>query len=197
MRRSELSELHYITPIANVPSILVKGILSKNAAKKIKSVSIAMQAIQDTRANKSIPGGFPIHDYANLYFCARNPMMSKRRDYHKEICVLRVGTAVLDLPNVVIADSNAASRYCAFWPSPSGLSRVDAERVFAEYWTDPDQITQWRKAAAKCAEVLVPRRVAPDMIIGAYVSCIESMNALIEVGFDRPILVDAHLFFQR
>ena len=197
MRRSDLNELHYITPIANVPSILKNGILCKNRAERLKPASIASQAIQGTRANKSVPGGLAIHDYANLYFCARNPMMSKRRDQHREICVLRVSTEVLDIPNVVIADSNAASKYTAFWASPSGLSKVTGEWVFAEYWTDPDQITQWRKAAAKCAEVLVPRRIEPNMIQGAYVSCAESMTALSGVGFALPIAIDGHLFFQR
>jgi hypothetical protein len=124
-------------------------------------------------------------------------MMSKRRDQHRQICVLRVSTEVLDLPNVVIADSNAASKYTAFWASPAGLSKVAGEWVFAEYWTDQDQITQWRKAAAKCAEVLVPRKVEPNMIVGAYVSCEDSMAALRGTGFALPIALDAHLFFQR
>lgn len=149
MKRSELSELHYITPIENIPSILNHGILCKNRARSFGPASIAMAEIQDTRASKSVPGGLPLHDYANLYLCARNPMMSKRRGMHMEICVLRINTDVLDLEGVVISDGNAASKYTAFWASPSGLARVDRDRVFAEYWTDPDQITYWRKASAK------------------------------------------------
>lgn len=196
MQRSHLRELHYITLIKNIPSILKHGILCKNKTKNLDADSIAMQQIQDTRANKSVPGGLPLHDYANLYFCARNPMMSKRRAMHSEICVLQVSTDVLDLPKVVVADSNAASRYTAFWPSPSGLSKVDEEWVFAEWWTDADQITQWRKAAAKCAEVLVPDGVAPKMLVGAYVSCPESRDALRASGFTLAVTIDTHLFFR-
>lgn len=196
MERSHLRELHFIAPIKNIPSILKRGILCKNKTKDLGPASIAMQAIQDARANKSVPGGLPLHDYANLYFCARNPMMSKRRAVHGEICVLRVNTDVLDLENVVVADSNAASKYTAFWPSPSGLSKIDEDWVFAEWWTDADQITQWRKAAAKCAEVLVPDAVAPKMLIGAYVSCPESRDVLIASGFTLPVTIDAHLFFR-
>jgi hypothetical protein len=196
VKRSHLKELHYITPIKNIPSILKRGILCKNKTKNLNPASIAMQEVQDTRAKKSVPGGLPLHDYANLYFCARNPMMSKRRAMHSEICVLRVSTDVLDLPNVVVADSNAASKYTAFWPSPSGLSKVDEEWVFAEWWTDADQLTQWRKTAAKCAEVLVPGGVVPKMLIGTYVSCPESRDALLAAGFTLPVTIDAHLFFR-
>jgi ssDNA thymidine ADP-ribosyltransferase, DarT len=196
VNRSDLKELHYITPIANVPSILQRGILSKNRAKPLNPASIAMQEIQHTRDRKAVPGGLALHEYANLYVCARNPMMYKRQSQHLEICVLRISTDVLDLPNVVVADGNAASQYTAFWPSPSGLSKINADWVFAEYWTDPDQITRWRKAAAKCAEVLVPHRISSDMIIGAYVSSPQSAGILIDAGFTGPITVDPHLFFR-
>ncbi len=196
MNRADLKELHYITHIANIPSIMEHGILSKNRANRLNPASIAMQAIQQLRANKSVPGGQQIHDYANLYFCARNPMMYKRSSMHASLCVLRIETSVLDLKGVVIADSNAASKYTAFWPSPSGLGQVNGAWVFADDWTDGDQITQWRKAAAKCAEVLVPSAVSPDRITGAYVSCSESQQTLIGVGFNKSITINPHMFFR-
>lgn len=197
MKRSQLAELHYITPILNVPSILRRGILSKNRSSALNPESIALPGVQSTRDRKIVPGGLPLHDYANLYFCARNPMMYKRQERHLEICVLRVSTEVLDLQNVVIADSNAASSYAAFWSSPAGLQRINEEWIFAEYWTDSNQIMQWRKAAAKCGEVLVPNRIVAAMIFGAYVSCAQARDALIAVEFPLPIEVDAHLFFRR
>ncbi|MFY9732304.1 MAG: DarT ssDNA thymidine ADP-ribosyltransferase family protein [Candidatus Acidiferrales bacterium] len=104
MQRSEIKELHYITPIANIPSIIVHGILCKNRADQFDPATIALQTVQDTRDKKSVPGGLPLHDYANLYFSARNPMMYKRQALHREICVLQVSTDVLDQPKVVIAE---------------------------------------------------------------------------------------------
>lgn len=115
---------------------------------------------------------------------------------HATLCVLRIETSVLDLKDVVVADSNAASKYTAFWPSPSGLARVNDAWVFADDWTDGDQIIQWRKAAAKCAEVLVPGVVSPDKIIGAYVSSPESQQNLIGVGFNKSVTINPHLFFR-
>jgi ssDNA thymidine ADP-ribosyltransferase, DarT len=196
VNRRDVKELHYITPIANIPSILRYGILCKNRASSLNPVSIAMQAVQLRRANKGVPGGLQIHAYVNLYFCARNPMMYKRSSMHAELCVLRIDSAVLDLKNVVISDGNAASNYTAFWPSPAGLAKVNGPWVFADDWTDANQITQWQKTSAKCAEVLVPTIVPPDSIIGAYVSCPTSEETLRRVGFGKTITIDLHLFFR-
>lgn len=196
MDRSDLEELHFITPIANVPSIIEHGILCKRKAKLLKPVSIALEEVQAIRANKAVPGGRPLHNYANLYICARNPMLYKRRGYHLDLCVLQINPAVLDQPGVVIADGNAASIYTAFWPAPAGLAKVDKELVFAEYWTDSDQILKWHKTRVKCAEVLVPERVAPRFIVGAYVSCQEAAERLQSVEADLVITVNGHLFFR-
>lgn len=114
---------------------------------------------------------------------------------HENICVLKISPDVLDLPGVVIADSNAGSDYVRFAAAPAGLRIVDRIRTFAEYWTDNDPIEQWRKKAAKCAEVLVPDCVAPRFLRGIYVS---SENARTEVAAmisTLTISVDRHLFF--
>lgn len=196
MKRSDLDELHYITPIQNVPSIMNHGILCHQKVRQVNHASVAMQEVQDIRSRKRVPGGLPLHAYVNLYFCARNPMMRKRAHQHLSLGVLQVSVEVLDLPNVVIADGNAASDYTAFWLPPLGLERVDFDLVFAEWWTDSNQIQQWHKARVKCAEVLVADRVNHRFIQGAYVSCQESQKLLEDTGFGLPVTVDPKLFFQ-
>jgi hypothetical protein len=47
-----------------------------------------------------------------------------------------------------------------------------------------------------CAEVLVPDRVEPRFIVGAYVSCQEAAERLRSVEADLVITVDGHLFFR-
>jgi hypothetical protein len=195
LNRSDLAELCYITPIANVPSILLRGIVSHRAAGKLEHVSIAMTEIQDKRSTKRIPGGHALHDYVNLYICARNPMMYKRKDQHEQLCVLRVSTAVLDLPAVVVADGNAASAYTGFWPAPAGLQKVDQDLTFAEYWTSPDPFEKYRRTRAKCAEVLVPGRVEPSFIFGAYVSCPRSYAQFESVCAAVPATILPSMFF--
>ena len=159
-----------------------------------------MKEIQSIRAKKSVPGGRPLHDYVNLYIDARNPMMYKivceTSASHTNLCVLIISTDVLDLPNVIITDGNAASDYTLFMPSPKGLKYVNEDIVFAEYWTDPDDIIYLKKKRIKCAEVLVPDRVPAEFINGAYVSCHEAKQKLLETGFDLPIYINSHLFFK-
>ena len=164
MRREELLELHYITPIANVGSILRFGILSHRRVARREHQSIAKQEVQDLRAQVRVPGGRPLHEYANLYFCARNPMMFKRATLHETTCVLRVSADVLDLPDVVITDQNAASGYCRFMPSPQGLAMVDGAMVFADDWRHPGNPgAYYRHRSIKCAEVLVPEEVPSEI----------------------------------
>lgn len=204
MRREDLRELHYITHIDNVPSIWHRDILSHNRAQKIQHVSVADEKIQDLRKKVVVPRGKRLHDYVNLYFHARNPMMYEIRFRykirHEDLSVLRVSTDVLDLPNVVIADRNAAREDVRFYPVSSGLSRLDRELVFAERWTHIDPIEQHHRKGIKCAEVLVPDRIEPRFILGAYASCVESRNAAIEALGSIPIslevVVNGHLFFR-
>lgn len=197
MKREELEELYYITPIANVPSILTHGILSHRRAKRISLQSIAKAEVQEKRATVKVPGGRRLHEYANFYICARNPMMYVRRGRHESICVLRVSTDVLDLAEVVVTDQNAASPYCLFKPASSGLSSVDFAMVFADDWRHPgDPTAYYRHRSVKCAEVLVPDAVNPDFIMGAYVSCEPSRDQMAADTPGLPVEINQHLFFR-
>lgn len=138
VKRSELRELHYITAIDNLASILELGILSYRRAEQVEHTSVAMDEIQRRRANVVVPGGRPLHEYACLYICGRNVMLYKRRGQHDRICVMQVVSDVLDLPGVVVTDANASSDYVRFSAAPAGLRIVDRELTFAESWTDAD-----------------------------------------------------------
>ncbi len=180
MERAELAELHNITLIVNLPSIVRHGIVCNDGAAKLNAVSIAMQTVQAQRATKQVPGGYLIHEYACLYLNCRNPMMFLR--LHQQLCVLAIDPAILDAPNVVVPDQNAVSKWARFAAAPNGLAIVNREKTFAENWKHPDdQIEEWRHKSAMCAEVLVPNRIQPSFIRGAHVSCMvarESVEAL-------------------
>lgn len=138
MNRADVTELHYITAMANVPSILQHGILCHTLAEQLVHDSVAMPEIQERRREKQIPGARRLHEYASLYFDAHNPMLSKCRERNSEIRVLQVEPEVLDVTGVIISTRNAASAWASFWPVPDGLRRIKAERVLARYWTHPD-----------------------------------------------------------
>ena len=197
MNRQDVKELHYITPIENVPSILKNGILCHKKASKVLHCSVASKEIQERRVQKEVPGTRKvIHDYANLYFHARNPMLFLRKGQHENLCVLRISTDVMDIKGTVITDANASGNYVRFYPSPDGLEQLDAAMVFARDWRDPDQIIYWQKKSAKNAEVLIPDCLPPKYVIGAYVSCQKSENALAACASGLEITVDPDLFFQ-
>ncbi|HSB72354.1 MAG TPA: DUF4433 domain-containing protein [Candidatus Methylomirabilis sp.] len=196
MRREDVAELHYIAAIENVSSILSHGILSHRRAARLPHRSVAKQEVQDLRAPKVVPGGRPLHEYANLYINARNPMMFKRKELHRELCVLQVSPAVLDLDGVIVTDMNAARGIARFRPVDAGLASVDREMVFAEDWRHPgDFLAYERHQGIMCAEVLVPDRVDPELIAGAYVSCAEARASLASFAPGLPIQVNPRMFF--
>jgi hypothetical protein len=190
-----LREFQNITLVTNIPSILKHGIVSYVEAEKLPHLSVALQDVQDKRDAKKVPGGLALHEYANVYFHARNPMMSRRRNEAGKLCVLRVSTEILKIPGAVITDQNAASNYVKF-SAPDRLKYMDLEYVFARNWKHPEnQIEEWRHSSAKCAEALIPERILPNCILGAYVLNDAVRAELVALGFALPIEIDADLFF--
>jgi hypothetical protein len=196
MKIDEVGQLFYLTHIENLDSIMERGILSHSKAQSLPHKRIDMFEVQERRRTKSIPGGRLLHEYANLYFSARNPMLYKRKDEHKDICVLRISIEVLKIPGVVLATGNAASDYISFYPPESGIERLDRKLVFAKNWTDVDPIIQARKSVAKCAEVLVPDFVPSSLIFGIYVLCEETEIELASTYPGLQIEQNPIIFFQ-
>jgi len=132
LNRSDVKELYYISPIANMSSVLEHGILSHNLSLKLPHDSVAMEEIQDRRRNKRIPGTKKrLHDYANLYFDAHNPMLCKRQNMNNVICILRINNTVLDLPNVIVTDRNAACDFPRFCSVSDGLKIINKDTFCA------------------------------------------------------------------
>jgi hypothetical protein len=196
VNRDELTELHFITPISNILSICQRGILSHRLVARIVHASIALEEVQGRRAKVKVPGGRPLHEYANLYFHARNPMLYKRLSRHAELCIVRVSPAVLDLEGVVVTDVNAASNNPRFAAAPDGLKIIDRELTFAIWWDHPDFFEKRRRTLAKCAEVLVPYKVPTSFLLGAYVSCDEALAQFNRLGVSLAAEINRHLFFR-
>lgn len=184
-------------PLENIPSVLVHGILSFERAAKLEHQSVAMAEVQDKRDAKQIPGGLKLHQYANLYFHARNPMMFKRKAEAPNLCVLRVSLDVTKLDGVVFTDRNAAGG--GDWVRflhPRQWALMDFDRIFARDWRDSDQFRYYDKKRKKCAEVLVPHRVDLQFLTGAYVVNLDTEARLRALGFSLPISIDPDLFFR-
>ena len=185
-------------PLENIPSVLKLGILSNERAAKLEHCSVAMEDVQEKRDQKHVPGGLRLHQYANLYFHARNPMLYKRKDQAAGLCVLRISMEVLKLPGVVLADCNASSPYARFL-GPSQWALLDFDAIYAMDWNRQhanDPYAYRVHKARKCAEVLVPHVVEARYLVGAYVLNDAVGSKLRSVGFDRGVAIDSEMFFR-
>lgn len=189
---SQISEFHNIMPIDNIPNVISNGILSYEEVQRIEHNSIAMNEVQERR-DKITLNGKNLHQYANLYFHARNPMMFKRKN--KNICVLRINKNISRLPNVVFSDRNASSEYANFY-TIKGVHQLDYESIFCKDWTDENEIRYYEMKSKKCAEILVPSKVDYPQIIGAYVKSESDKQILLDLGFDKQIDINKELFFK-
>jgi len=191
-----VTELHCIMPMSNIASVAMHGLLSYERVAALPHDSVAMQPVQDRRDKKEVPGGLRLHQYANLYFHARNPMLFKRLNEASSLTVLSVSIEVLRLPGTVISDQNAASDYARFL-SPDQWQLLDFDAIYASNWKHPeDQIAEWRHKSRKCAEVLVPHRIESQFLRGAYVIDTDAQQRLVGLGFGLPVTVTPQLFFR-
>jgi hypothetical protein len=204
MNRNDLKELHYIAPLGNLQSILGRGLLSFNRAAAHHPISIADPEVQGTRASKQVPGGLPLHDYVNLYFWARNAMLFRDLKFpgspppeHLNICVIGVSTGVLDLPDVVISDANAAADLTRFLPSPSGLERLEKDLIFAHSWKDENPIIETHKRVSMMAEVLVPHMVERRHLLRFYTCCAGAKRRMENLGLSVSFDPWPYLFFNQ
>ena len=112
--------------------------------------------------------------------------------------MIQLSPGILDLPGAIIADGNAASDPTAFWPSPQGLTRLDAEAIFAEFWKDrnDNEFEQKRKKRIKCAELLVPDLIPPEFMSGVCDSCAGTERVGLGLNRSVPITQNPHVFFR-
>jgi hypothetical protein len=197
--RADVPRLYYITAIANLPSIIALGVLSHSRAARVAGhVSIANQEVQDRRAGKRVPNGLMLHDYANFYINARNAMLFSLLDDHcDEMCVLGLAPELIDLPDVVVTDGNAAVQWVTFRPAAEGLQRLDRDVIFLRYWPDPDPIVEERQRQAMQAEVLIPHQVPAQFVSEARVANATARKAVSDVGFALSCRIDRYMFFNR
>ena len=157
---------------------------------------ISMADVQERRDKVQVPRGLRLHQYATLYFDAHNPMMYKRLAQVEALCVLSVSTDVLNLPDVVISDQNAASGYVRFHP-PNDLSVLNFNQIYADDWRHlGDRIAFLQHRSAKCAEVLVPHAIPVDYVRKAYVVNDAAKVKLLATGFPKPVEFMPRLFFR-
>lgn len=190
--------MHYITSITNLTSIVERGLLSHIRAASLPHKSVAMESVQDRRRGKRVPNGGLLHSYANLYFDARNPMMYRlfNQEARRDLIVIRISNAVLDLPDAVLTDGNAAAGTTRFFDSPTGLKYLDESRIYAESWNYADPFEKAERKRQRCAEMLIPEFVSPDHIVGCYTLNQEHLATCVDADPHWKVEVNRNVYFR-
>lgn len=153
-RKAVIKNLFYITHISNVPSILENGILSHGQveADNINFTPIYDAGIVSNRKKRETPDRKSLWEYANVYFQPRNPMMYRvvHEKTSKDLAVIGVKPSILQLPDVLVTDGNAANNPTLFYNASDGLKVVEAQWqvIQAEYWNELDGSK--RKIMSEC-----------------------------------------------
>lgn len=196
----DIKFLFNINDLKNLDSIFQYGLLSKNEKIKcgISSVDLSNADVQKIRDNKRIPNHGMLHDYANLYFNPRNPMMYYLINHKKldDLCIICIDKRVLDLDGTVVSDRNAASELAAFESPDKGKRYINFPKVFSKYWTSDDLSLQYENKQIQCAEVLVLNKVPRKYLIGILV-CTQKAKEKVEVlNLGIQVAINKDLFFQ-
>ena len=188
--------LYNISPLNNMPSVIQHGILCSDEVQRFPHESIALPSVQERRSKVIVTEGRSLHQYANLYFDYHNPMLSRRRDQNNRICILAIDYRAIDIRGCVLTDRNAATEIVRFFDPMTGIGAIDFEKVYAKYWTHPeDEYEERNHRAIKCAEILIPHHVPYEYILDALVFSEEAKEKLEQFGFSKMIYVRPDCFF--
>ena len=185
--------LYYIVHKDNISSILAyqELLCHSRAHETANPTDISDLEVNRRRSDKIDPiQRRPLHDYVNLYFRARNPMLSARRQLQSDLVVLYVDRRLLQEPGVVFTDGNAASDATRFFDDLSDLTELDWDCLEADFWNDFDDGKRKR-----CAEILVPDRVPLSRVERAVVSNIPLRDELTRLHWPTPVDVRPEGFF--
>jgi O-acetyl-ADP-ribose deacetylase (regulator of RNase III) len=197
-KKPEVKGLYYITHIANLPSILERGILAHRRVEEagIPYTRIYDAAIVTNRGQKTTPDGRSLWDFANLYFQVRNPMLYRvlHEKDASDIAVVGVHPSAVREAAAFVSLGNAASAATEILPGAEGLDRISEiwDVISSDWWNAVDGSK--RKIMAEC---LVPGSVSPERIHSIYVSShgvaekVKSMHLVRAV----PVIPEPHMFF--
>jgi O-acetyl-ADP-ribose deacetylase (regulator of RNase III) len=194
---TRVGQLHYITHVDNLSSILERGILCHS---RIEEAGIPFTPVYDaqivqSRSERHVPDGRSLWDFANLYFQGRNAMLY-RVLYEKPESDVAVVSVRPDILNVCdyITTGNAASSQSEILPAKSGLKIVSQLRkVFGqEWWSELDGSK--RKMMAEC---LVAGAIPADYIQAVYVASYDTANRVRSMIRNRlNVIPEPYIFFR-
>ena len=195
IRYRRLPYLYYIVHKDNIASVLASGALLCRSSARSLAAGIPTD-ISDPEVNQRRSGKIdsmqrrPLHDYVNLYFRARNPMLYALRQLQSDLVVLYIDHRLIEEPGVVFTDGNAASSATRFFYNLADLKELDWDCLEADYWSEFDDGRRTR-----CAEVLVPGSVSLSRVKRAVVSNEPLRHELTRLRWPIRVAVQPKWFF--
>ncbi len=191
---------YHITHISNLESILKRGLYSHDQVRKCKILPSIVydRDIVEWRGYIPTARRKSLHEYVNLYFNPRNPMMYRVKVHERrDVAVVQVNSRVLDRKDVLLADGNAAANATAFHPVDMKTLAQLRQQVDRESWNDPDEAVKKENKRKMMAECLVPEHVPPTMIEAVHVVDRRSADRVMQLlsGTGIRLIVNPHMFF--
>lgn len=193
--RDRIGCLYNITPIANLRSIVQRGILSHNLAASLPHEDVSNADVQNLRWGRKAANGTRLHDFASLYFNPHNAMLYTLALDRRDLVVLRISRDVLSLRGVHVTDGNAANRSSRSWLLAAESPDLPFDRIYARYWTGADGRSDDDLKRTTQAEVLVPNTVPPEFVESFIVRDQSAYRWVRQLAPDLPGSVDPDLFF--
>lgn len=195
----EVEYLYNICSINNLESVCKNGLLSKNKMKEMnisKYTDLSNPKVQKRREPKKVFGS-PLHDYANLYFNARNAMtfyLKKQIDI-SSVCIICFSKKLLNLKTAAVTDRNAACDDYTYYRPFDGFGEIDFKTVFDRSWDNKDfDIKQTVKSIME-AEVLILDKVDKSFIEKIKVPNKVAQDRVLSLNLGIDVEIDTDMFF--
>ena len=193
----KIEYVFHMTEVLNLKNIIQHGLLSHNEAhsKGLNKTDIALQDVNQRRANKRPIYGISLHDYVPMYFNPKNPMLYRRKQIQDNIVILAIDRRVIYQDKSIFSDGNAASDSTKFFNNLSDLVRLNWHCIKNEYWND--HVDGKR---IKCAETLTHPRIPIKYVKKIHCNSIQTKNIVDKiVPAEKPYRVELNskYFFSR
>lgn len=186
----DILDFYYIAPVANLESILRRGVLSHAVVerKSLQTDAVYDSSIVARRGERRTPDGKALWDFANFYFNPRNAILYRvHRAERRDVVVLLMRRQLLD-SGKYISVGNAASQQSKILPVKEGLVKIQSDAVMEKL-----RANVWNEDEGKrlmMSELLVPDSAAPGYIQSIYVPTAEKAKEVRNL-LELPPGVDA------
>ena len=197
--RFQLGPANHMTHIENLGPILqAGGVRSFNQMKGTGYKDLSNPDVQQGRAQITVPGSRPLHDYVPLYFGFKTPMVAVNQDRNPELIFLRVSLDILGRPGVIITDGNARTKGTTFqeFRSVEGMKILDVKAIQSvKYALDPEMKRR------KQAEILVPDLLSfsevLDLICFDPKAAKRVLDTVGQFGIGKSVIVNQGWYFKK